>query len=411
MQKFLILFVVIALYAVNIMAQNSKPKYLWFDASANFERFASKDSVTYYLEKAKATGFTQIVVDVRPLNGRVLYKSRYFEPLITMHGNTVQRDWDYLQYFIDEAQRLNLRVTVSATLFSAGSPYYREGLVYDHKNIAGKTCIEYKTTGFMNIRDDKAKVSAFLNPVRKDVRKAALKMVREIVKNYDFDAFILDYCRFPDSESDFSDYTRKAFERYIGKKVKHFPQDIFTYNPNGTRNPGVYYKQWWTFRTQTITDFIKDVYKTINDTGKKVELEYWAASWIYGLYENGQNWTKPGGKFVTEGFDWGAEEYDKTGFAPYIDNFIVGTYLEQIYGKDNNLSIEYGLAQANKLVGNECRMLGSIYALLHEHNIADAVKVCLTESDGLMVFDIVQVIEQNLWDDIRKGILSAESQQ
>ena len=41
-----------------------QPKYLWFDAEANFERFASKDSISYYLEKAKSVGFNQVVVDV-----------------------------------------------------------------------------------------------------------------------------------------------------------------------------------------------------------------------------------------------------------------------------------------------------------------------------------------------------------
>ena len=39
----------------------------------------------------------------------------------------------------------------------------------------------------------------------------------------------------------------------------------------------------------------------------------------------------------------------------------------------------------------------------------DAVYVCLTQSAGLMVFDIVQVINYNLWEDIRIGIDRAET--
>ncbi|GLL54151.1 hypothetical protein KUBF_18130 [Bacteroides finegoldii] len=54
--------------------------------------------------------------------------------------------------------------------------------------------------------------------------------------------------------------------------------------------------------------------------------------------------------------------------------------------------------------------MGTIYALNHQTNIADAVKVCLTKSEGLMVFDIVQVIEMNLWDGIKTGIKYAEVQ-
>lgn len=52
-----------------------KPKYLWFDATANFERFAVRDSVDLYLDKACRAGFNRIVVDVRPVEGDVLYNS------------------------------------------------------------------------------------------------------------------------------------------------------------------------------------------------------------------------------------------------------------------------------------------------------------------------------------------------
>ena len=71
-----------------------QPKYLWFDAEANFERFASKDSISYYLEKAKSVGFNQVVVDVKPIYGEVLYKSKILPPLTTVNGKVIHRDWD-----------------------------------------------------------------------------------------------------------------------------------------------------------------------------------------------------------------------------------------------------------------------------------------------------------------------------
>lgn len=53
-------------------------------------------------------------------------------------------------------------------------------------------------------------------------------------------------------------------------------------------------------------------------------------------------------------------------------------------------------------------MYGTIYALNHELNIEDAVYVCLRDSEGLMVFDICQVIQFDLWDDIRRGVERGE---
>ncbi len=100
---------------------NEKPKILWLDAEANFKRFSSQDSICFYLDLAKATGFNGVVVDVRPMQGDVLYKSKILKPLTTFgDGYVYERDWDYLQFFIDEARKRNMKVTVSAGILPAG---------------------------------------------------------------------------------------------------------------------------------------------------------------------------------------------------------------------------------------------------------------------------------------------------
>ena len=138
-------------------------------------------------------------------------------------------------------------------------------------------------------------------------------------------------------------------------------------------------------------------------------MEYWAASWIHAIYGQGQNWASPKSDFSLN-YAWGSKAYNETGFAPYLDTFLCGTYLEKIYGMDDPESIEFGIERAKKIINGDCKVLGTIYALNHQTNIADAVKVCLTKSEGLMVFDIVQVIEMNLWDGLKTGIKYAEVQ-
>ena len=145
---FILLFT--ATYSSAITSSKEKPKYLWFDAEANFKRFASKDSISYYLEKAKSVGFNQVVVDVKPIYGEVLYKSKILPPLTTVNGKVIHRDWDYLQYFIDEAHRLELKVTVSTDMFPAGHPGTSEGVVYEDKYWDGKTHNEIINFYFIN---------------------------------------------------------------------------------------------------------------------------------------------------------------------------------------------------------------------------------------------------------------------
>ena len=77
---------------------------------------------------------------------------------------------------------------------------------------------------------------------------------------------------------------------------------------------------------------------------------------------------------------------------------------------DDPESIEYGLARSMEDVDGDCEVYGSLYAQNHIDEFEDAVYLCLTRTGGVMVFDIIQVIENNLWDDIRRGIDRAEQE-
>lgn len=388
-----------------------KPKYIWMCIDGNFQRFSQKDSICFYLDKAKETGFNHVVVDVRGIDGHVLYESDFLPELTQVEGFTCERDWDYLQFFLDEAKARGLGVTVSATAFPAGSQYHHCGLVYEDPEIAELTCLEYTPKGMMKIEDDYSKVAAFMNPVLPEARERALRVIRELLENYKFDGYCLDYCRFPDAHSDFSDASRIAFEEYIGERVQNFPQDIFTYDEDGSRVPGKFYKKWWEFRSKVIRDFIAEVRNTIDQLQPGVKLEYWAASWLHALYQSGQNWASPESRFYEDYLDdWATPDYNKTAFGDLLDVFITGTYLERVWGMDDLESIEYGLYRSNRDVQGACSVYGSLYAQNHIDQFADAVYLCLRDTEGLMVFDLVQVVRFNLWDEIKEGIDRAENE-
>lgn len=387
-----------------------KPKYLWMCGEANFDRFASKDTIDYYLEKAKETGFNNIVVDVKPIEGKVLYKSMLVPELTCVDTLVVERDWDYLQYMIDKAHSLGMKVTASACVFPVGSAGRQNGLCYEDSTFDGRTCIEYRPDGTLeDIRTNRTKVAAFLNPVRQDSRDYAMGVLSEIVSNYDIDGLALDYCRFPDMESDFSTESREAFEKYIGKNVENWPSDIFSYDENGERIPGLYYKEWLAFRAGVLCDFIHQVSDSIKAINPDVELNYWAGSWIHAIEKNGQNWASPRSEWCKK-YDYGTDAYQKAGFAPALDNFIVGAYLERVYGPEDNESVEYALNRADSIIMGDCHVIGSIQSINHSadqsdpHNLENAVRCCLEKSEGLMVFDIVHVINRNQWNEIKRGI-------
>ena len=388
-----------------------KPKYLWIAIDANFERFSHKDSICHYIDKAKETGFNHLVVDVKGVEGSVLYDSDFMPKLTEVGGFKCDRDWDYLQYFIDQARKRGMGVSVSATVFPSGSPYHHAGPVYNDPSIAAMTCTQYTPKGFNKIEDNHSNVAAFLNPALPQSREYAMRFLREIFEKYDFDGFCLDYCRFPDGISDFSEPTKKEFEKFLGHEVERFPEDIFSYNEKGEKVPGKYYKQWWEFRSGIIKDFIVEVTKMRDEVQPDVKIEYWAASWLHALYTQAQNWASPNSRFYEEYLDdWATPTYWKTAFGDVLDTFITGTYLERVWGADDPESIEFGINRTLRDIDGACTVYGSLYARNHIKEFADAVYLSLSRTAGLMVFDIVQVIENDLWDEIKAGIDRAEAE-
>lgn len=390
---------------------DGKPKYLWIDATANFARMSQRDSVDYYLDKAREAGFNRIVVDVRSVEGEALYRSDIVPPMEESGGLRPERDRDYLQYFIDAAHARGMKVTAGTTLFPVGSPMRRKGpAYYDSDPFAGRTCVEYTPQGMVDIREQSDKVAAFLNPAMPENQEYALSFVREIAERYDIDGYSLDYCRYPDMFGDFSDFSRRDFERYLGTEVERWPEDIFSFDAEGGVVAGRHYRAWWSYRAKVISDFIGRVRDEIKSIRPDTEVVYWAASWIYGMYGTAQNWASPRHAMHRDPYTdvWCDGDYMRAGFADRIDAFMLGAYLERIFGLDDHESIEYSIVRAKNLIKEDCRMYATIYALNHEDNIEDAVYVCLRDSEGLMVFDICQVIGFDLWDDIRRGIERAE---
>ena len=93
-----------------------KPRYLWIDAAGNFTSYAnSKENIAADLKLAYDAGFTDIVVDVRPAEGDVLFKTSAEQQVTKLdvwegssyHFYARTATWDYLQAFIDAGHENN----------------------------------------------------------------------------------------------------------------------------------------------------------------------------------------------------------------------------------------------------------------------------------------------------------------
>ena len=363
-----------------------KPKYMWM-AIDNHARLSNRDSVVYYLDKCKDTGFNWAVLDVRGCDG-IMYL-------------------DNVQMFVEEAHKRGMKVSIAATIFPAGSPYWHKGLVYDDPAIKRLTCTMYTPEGFKKIEDMKTEVAAFMNPLLPQAQEIAMQNIKTIFESCDLDGFALDYCRFPSAQADFSPETRAAFEKYVGMPIERWPEDVFSYAADGSRIPGKYYKQWWKFRSQIISDFVGKVKAWKDENYPKVELEYWAGSWLHALYGNGQNWASKKADYWKE-FDWAAPDYGETGMAENLDVFMTGAYLLKVWDINDPESMEYAMMRSNRDVAGACKMVGS-FQICNPIDLADAAYVCLTQSEGMMAFDMCHTFgKPEAWDALKRGIARAE---
>ena len=82
-----------------------------------------------------------------------------------------------------------------------------------------------------------------------------------MAQKYDFDGLLLDRGRYDNIQSDFSDFSRREFEAYIGKKLDRFPEDVYAWEEDGDggwrRIDGPYFKQWIEWRASVIYNFFK----------------------------------------------------------------------------------------------------------------------------------------------------------
>ena len=415
MKKLVLLLSILSLLIASCSHQTGKPSpevYITIAADANFMRFSNQDSIVWYLDKARDAGINHVVLDVKPNYGKVLYRSQYLPYLDYIEGITDQplgRDWDYLQFFIDECHKRDMRLSASFSIMPCGSAYWQRGLCYQDTVYDKWLAIERRPDGSFSDMRDTRKAAVFLNPALPEVQEYALDLIMELVNNYDIDGFSLDYCRYPDADSEFSDFSRTDFEKYIGESVANWPDDIFTYDEEGNRVDGVLAKQWWAYRAKVISDFIRRASDSIHAAKPDVDVEYWAATWIHALNSSGQNWASPKSSWPMA-YAYGTPEYQATGFAPFIDVFAAGAYLERVHGADDNESIEYAFNRADTLLHGDCRLIGSLYAVNHDNNpdnpnnMYNAALMALQKTGNLRMLDISHLEKYDLWSSIRSAI-------
>ena len=403
-----------------------KPRYMWIDASANFHEFAdSKDNIRRDLKLAYDAGITDVVVDVRPTEGDVLFECGVMDkitrlpywdgPSYVMHERTAT--WDYLQAFIDIGHDIGLKVHAGVNMMVGGysSRLGQQGVVFRDASKRDWVTVLNTSSGLVNEMDLTDHGTKFFNPANDDVQRYLLSMLRDLAK-YDLDGIVLDRCRYDEFLSDFSDVSRQKFEAYLGHAVSDWPADVMKPGMASTpipTNVPTYFKDWLAFRAKVIHDFILRARDAVKGQNNKIQFAVYVGAWYSTYYDVGVNWASSKYDPSVAYPRWANADYKKYGFAQNLDFLLLGAYAGtgSIYGT-TEWTCQGFCQQARPLLAGDVKFAagpdvgnptgwtrGGQYAA-----VTQTVDACINAADGYFIFDMVHVRQYDYWDALRLGI-------
>ena len=407
----------------------AKPRFVWIDAGGNFKDYANdKDAIARDLAKIKEAGFTDVIVDVRPTSGDVLFSSTVAEPLTRKDvwvGSSylwLERTatWDYLQAFIDEGHALGLKVNASINTFTGGTlcnyGLGNNGLLFRDESKKSWATVINSESGLVNTLDVADDYGAkFFNPANDEVQEYLLQLLADLAK-YDVDGIILDRCRYSDDNlmSDFSEETRVKFEKYIGQTVENFPADIMAPGTSTTipSNASSLFKSWMDFRAKTIHDFIEKARNKVKSVNSNIRFGAYVGGWYSTYYTSGVNWASP--KYnARKSYSWANTDYSNYGYADHLDFLFIGAYASSssIYGTTEWTTQGFCM-QAKNLVCGDVEVyggpdIGNTTGWVDGNKgalIPNVIDACMTSSDGFFVFDLCHIKKFNYWSNFKTGI-------
>jgi len=423
--KYITLILLTILVSLSYSPDNKaeeKRYFLWIEGHANYKKLSTQHGIAEMLDKAKTAGFTDIIAEVRGIDGYVMYPSEVAPVLDEFNGFKRQRDYDYTGILISEAKKRGLRIYLAINVFVEGNKAAKFGMAYkEHPDWQVQV---YTKDGIVPITESKEEIAAFVNPIIPEVRNHIFAIFDEVLHKYNPDGVVLDRARYPNLSGDFSQLSKETFEKFIGSKVEKFPDDIFKdeIKPDGAFNRvlGKWFNKWLLWRSKNIYDFFVELKGRVKAINPKCDFTVYVGSWYPYYYDMGVNWASQ--KYHPDKeYSWADPLYNTTGFAEVVDLMFTGNYFfdvteKEAYETKNQSVVEagtkpadswwYSVQGAARMVKNVTLDAVPVYGSLFAQQYAEkdnpqqfmkAIKQVVNDSKGLMLFDVSNLEDFGWW--------------
>ncbi len=388
-----------------------KPRFLWVDALANWMQISFPGVIDHVVDKAKRAGFTGLVVDVKPITGQVMYPSKVAPRLTEWQGAVSPGGYDYVDAFVRLGHEYGLKVYFSVNVFVGGHRRFEKGIVYtDHPEWQ---CVAYTPEGLVKYTELPNTEAVFLGPSLRAVQEYNLAVLEELVRHYPVDGIVLDRVYYPDLRCDFGEASKQAFERFLGHKVRVWPEAVYRYE-DGKRVPGPLYRDWLKFRTKVLHDFLVDARRTVKQVNPSVDFCLYTGAWYPQTVQTGLNWATTNSPVNRL---WPDSSFRRWAVADLFDALFVGLYYSALSPDElpaaipdsarGWYAIESAADSVRIVVGPDKPVYGGLllrYFRREPVRLQQAVQTCLKSLDGVMLFDLVYVEKYYFWDEVEAAL-------
>lgn len=402
-----------------------KPRYIWIDAAANFKYYAN--DVTYIEADCKRIakmGFTDVIVDVRPTSGDVLFESAVAPACRKVAAWSNGYRWiertetfDYLGAFITAGHAAGLRVNAAINTMVGGyhSSIGDAGMLYDQPDKKSWCAVDNLPSGLTNSMDDPETGPRFLDPANPQVQEFLLTLLGELASYEGLDGIVLDRCRYDDYGLDagYTDAAKAVFTEYLGTAPKNWP--VLPQGKGSVSSPSTLERNWLTLRCKIIHDFIEKAASRVHEVAPDIRLGVYVGAWFSEYYSSGVNWTSSKYDLKTgeSTYKWATEAYQKTGFADLLDFIFLGAYAGTtgVHGSGEWTMEGFAKLGARRLAGAVPFAAGPDIGNStgfteggQEALIPDIVNTMLGSAEGLFVFDLCHIRMYEYWDAFEEAI-------
>ncbi len=388
---------------------------LWIETSANLPLLSSREGIQALMVQAREAGIDTLIPEAKNAWGFVIYESDVaphistspvalagYPPPVTWYP----RNFDALRVLIEEAHAAGLRVHAAVNAFGEGlrltpaAPLLGTALHHpDWVSIHLRSGPDGQVTF---IPSSAVGPVVFANPGHPEAQLYEMAVLWEIASRYDVDGIILDRARYAGLDTDFSDLSREQFEALLGRKVRGWPEDILQPS-NGRLRPGPLFPQWVAWRASVIKAYVRGAARLVRRTRPGVAVGMYVGGWYPTIYEVGQNWARPDAPSI---FAAWSPAWSEASLLSELDYLMVGLYYRTItrwdaarQGRSLWTSV-VGSAMLSRELTQGTPVLGGVWLDLYKDNRLageGAIRAAVRVTDGLMVFDLSNVRQENWW--------------